>query len=383
VLRDGAPDHAYEARIDRLPLLLQVFDIRTIGAGGGSIAQADAGLLKVGPASAGAVPGPACYGAGGTRPTVTDAAVVLGLIGGQEFLDGRMSLDADAAATAVGQVAADLGLTVADTAAGIIKVAVARTAGALREITTERGLDPRDFSLLAFGGAGLLLGPIVAREMNMAATVVPREPALFSAWGMLTTDLEYSISHGAVVPLEDADSMATVRKTLAELESAATVVLRERMSEAGQTTMHQQADVRYRGQEFGLSVDVLPADSAESLSQRFAALHQERHGHGIPEHMEVVACRVRGVAAIAKPGLPPAAAPAVGPDPAPASVRPAYDFASGAVVPTPVYRRGDLVPGVTLAGPVIVTEGTATTVVPGDQQLELDSRGLLRIWRKP
>jgi N-methylhydantoinase A len=297
-----------------------------------------------------------------------------------------MSLDAAAAAAAVERVAAELGLTVADTAAGIIKVAVARTAGALREITTERGLDPRDFSLLAFGGAGPLLGPIVAREMNMAATVVPRAPALFSAWGMLTTDLEYSISHGAVVPLEDADSMATVRKTLAELESAATVVLRERMSEAGQTTMHQQADVRYRGQEFGLSVDVLPADSAGSLAQRFAALHQERHGHGIPEHMEVVACRVRGVAAIAKPGLPPAAAPD-GPGsaqagPAPASVRPAYDFASGAVVPTPVYRRGDLVPGTALAGPVIVTEGTATTVVPGDQQLELDSRGLLRIWRK-
>jgi N-methylhydantoinase A len=383
VLRDGAPDHAYEARIDRLPLLLQVFDIRTIGAGGGSIAQADGGLLKVGPASAGAVPGPACYGAGGTQATVTDAAVVLGLIGGQEFLDGRMSLDAGAADEAVGRVAAELGLSVTDTAAGIIKVAVARTVGSLREITTERGLDPRDFSLLAFGGAGPLLGPIVAREMNMASTVVPREPALFSAWGMLTTDLEYSVSHGAVVPLDGEDSMAAVRKTLAELESAATVVLRERMAEAGETTMHQQADLRYRGQEFGLSVDVLPADSAESLSERFAALHRERHGHGIPEHMEVVACRVRGVAAIAKPGLRPAEAPADGAAQNPLVTRPAYDFASGAVVPTPVYRRAGLVPGMPLAGPVIVTEGTSTTVVPGDQQLELDHHGLLRIWRKP
>jgi N-methylhydantoinase A len=293
-----------------------------------------------------------------------------------------MSLDADAAAEAVGQVAAGLGLSVTDTAAGIIKVAVARTVGALREITTERGLDPRDFSLLAFGGAGPLLGPIVAREMNMAGTVVPREPALFSAWGMLTTDLEYSVSHGAVVPLDDADSMAAIRKTLAELESAATVVLRERMAEAGQTTVHQQADVRYRGQEFGLSVDVLPSDSAESLSDRFAALHRERHGHGIPEHMEVVACRVRGVAAIAKPALPPATAPADAAGPAPVVIRPAYDFASGATLPTPVYRRGDLAPGVPLAGPVIVTEGTSTTVVPGDQQLELDQHGLLRIWRK-
>jgi N-methylhydantoinase A len=177
--------------------------------------------------------------------------------------------------------------------------------------------------------------------------------------------------------------MATVRKTLAELESAAAAVLRERMAEAGQTTMYQQADVRYRGQEFGLPVDVLPADSAESLSRRFAALHRERHGHGIPEHMEVVACRVRGSAAVAKPALPAAAAPPDGAQPGPAGTRPAYDFASGAVLPTPVYRRGDLAPGLTLAGPLIVTEGTSTTVVPGDQQLELDHRGLLRIWRKP
>jgi N-methylhydantoinase A len=383
VLQDGTPDQAYEARIDALPLLMQVFDIRTIGAGGGSIARAEAGLLKVGPASAGAVPGPACYGAGGTDATVTDAAVALGLISGEEFLDGRMALDAEAALAAVEPVAAGLGLPLTDTAAGIIKVAVARTVGSLREITTERGLDPRDFALLAFGGAGPLLGPIVASEMGMPMTVIPRDPALFSAWGMLTTDLEYNVSHGAVIPLEGDDALSEVRKSLAELEATADAVLRERVG-AGQRQLYQQADVRYRGQEFGITVDVRSDDDVPALSQRFAEAHHQRHGHGIPEHMEVVACRVRGLVSVEKPALTEVGAPpggGTGSAPVPASVRPAYDFATAATVPTPVYRRAELVPGLALPGPAIVTEGTATTVVPSDQQVELGPDGLLRIRR--
>jgi N-methylhydantoinase A len=380
VLQDGEPHHAYESRIDRLPLLLQVFDIRTIGAGGGSIAQAEHGLLKVGPASAGAVPGPACYGAGGTNATVTDAAVTLGMIGATEFLDGRMPLDDSAARAAIGQVAAHLGMSTVDTAAGIIKVAVARTVGALREITTERGLDPRDFALLAFGGAGPLLGPIVASEMGMAMTIVPRNPALFSAWGMLTSDLEYSISHGAVIPLDGPDSMAEVRKALAELEASAAEVLRDRVGAgSGQARLYQQVDVRYRGQEFGISVDVQPDDSADSLADRFAVAHYQRHGHGIPEHTEVVACRVRGVLEVGKPSLPQLGPPVAAAGPV--TVRPSYDFANSQLVATPVYRRPALAPGSPLPGPAIITEGTSTTVVASDQQFEVDGGGLLRIRR--
>lgn len=385
VLQDGAPHHAFEARIDRLPLLLQVFDIRTIGAGGGSIAHADDGLLKVGPASVGAVPGPACYGTGGTHATVTDAAVALGMIEATEFLDGRMPLDAAAAKSAIEEVAGHLGMNLIDTAAGIIRVAVARTVGALREITTERGLDPGDFALLAFGGAGPLLGPVVASEMDMAMTIVPRNPALFSAWGMLASDLEYSISHGAVIPLDGPDSLAEVRKALAELEATAAAVLRDRVgtgTEASEARLHQQVDIRYRGQEFGISVDVQPDDSAEMLSDRFAAAHHQRHGHGIPEHTEVVACRVRGVLEVGKPALTRLSLTddAVGP-PAPAIVRPAYDFATSQLVSTPVYQRDTLTPGAPLPGPAIITEGTSTTVVSSDQNFEVDSSGLLRIRR--
>jgi N-methylhydantoinase A len=383
VLQDGAPHHAYEARIDRLPLLLQVFDIRTIGAGGGSIAQADDRLLKVGPASAGAVPGPACYGAGGTSATVTDAAVTLGMIGAAEFLDGRMPLDDSAAGAAIDAVAAQLGMSTIDTAAGIIRVAVARTVGALREITTERGLDPRDFALLAFGGAGPLLGPIVATEMDMAMTIVPRNPALFSAWGMLTSDLEYSVSHGAVIPLDGPARMAEVRKALAELEATAAAVLRDRVGTGGgEARLYQQADIRYRGQEFGISVDVQPDDSADSLADRFATAHQQRHGHGIPEHTEVVACRVRGVLDVGKPALAQfSPADSTTGTAGPATVRPAYDFATSQLVATPVYHRDSLAPGARLPGPAIITEGTSTTVVASGQEFEVDSGGLLRIRR--
>ena len=320
---------------------MHVFDIRTIGAGGGSIARAEAGLLKVGPASAGAVPGPACYGAGGTDATVTDAAVVLGLISGEEFLDGRMALDADAATAAVGRVAAGLGLPLADTAAGIIKVAVARTVGSLREITTERGLDPRDFALLAFGGAGPLLGPIVASEMGMPMTVVPRDPALFSAWGMLTTDLEYSVSHGSVIPLEGADAMSEVRKSLAELEATADAVLRDRVAGAtprraapavpaggralpGPGVRHHRRRAARRRRGVGLG----PVRRGAPAAAR--PRHPGAHGGGgVPgagrwPGRETRSCP-GGCAARSPGSLPETPGRRLGP----ASVRPAYDFAVG------------------------------------------------------
>ena len=290
------------------------------------------GLLKVGPASAGAVPGPACYGAGGTSATGNRR-------GGHARDDrgGGVSGRPDAARRTPPRAARHrrgrgaTGHRARSTRpAGIIRVAVAGTVGALREITTERGLDPRDFALLAFGGAGPLLGPIVAAEMDMAMTIVPRNPALFSAWGMLTSDLEYSVSHGAVIPLDGPARMAEVRKALAELEATAAAVLRDRVGTGGgEARLYQQADIRYRGQEFGISVDVQPDDSADSLADRFATAHQQRHGHGIPEHAEVVACRVRGVLDVGKPALAQfsPASPGTG-TAGPATVRPAYDFAT-------------------------------------------------------
>ena len=384
VVEDGVPHHAYEARIDDLPLLLRVFDIRTIGAGGGSIAAANNGLLRVGPTSAGAVPGPACYGEGGTAPTVTDAALVLGMIGSDEFLDGRMPLDEKAAKVAIGEVAEALGLDIVQAAAGIIRVTTVKMVGSLREITAERGLDPRDFALLAFGGAGPLLGPIVATEMGIALTVVPISPALFSAWGMLTTDLEYDVSRSAIAPLEQPGDVEAVQAVLSELQAVATKVLAERAGCIGSVVeYHTQADVRYRGQEYGLSVDVGVQDSTEAIRTRFAELHQRRHGHGIPEDMEVVACRVRATIVVPKPTLASLGRPvgAGSLDQAMIARRQIYDFATGTTQVAPVYRRADLRPGWGFAGPAIVTEGTSTTVVQSDQELEVDGTGLLLVRR--
>ena len=205
VIVDGAPTEVYEAEIESLPIRIPVFDIRTIGAGGGSIAWIDKGLLRVGPRSAGAVPGPICYGRGNTEPTVTDASLCLGYLAADEFLGGEMSLDEEAAVQGVAEkLARPLGMSTERAAASVFDVLLARTVGAIREITVERGLDPREFSLVAFGGAGPMLAPLLAREMELPEVVVPPAPAVFSAWGMLMSDLEYDLGQTVLTMLDDA-----------------------------------------------------------------------------------------------------------------------------------------------------------------------------------
>src|SRR5574340_839926 len=189
VVRGGIPALKYQAELEKLPLMIPAYNISTIGAGGGSIARVEGGLLKVGPQSAGAEPGPICYGRGGQHPTFTDAAVELGYIDPGNFLGGEVKLDAAAArAGIVTHVAEPLGLTETEAARGIFDVLLARTVSAIREITVQEGYDPREFSMLAYGGAGPMFVPLVAREMGVQEIIVPQAPAGFSAWGMLMTD---------------------------------------------------------------------------------------------------------------------------------------------------------------------------------------------------
>ena len=205
VLQDGKPTEVYEARIENFPLLIPIYDIRTIGAGGGSIARVEGGLLRVGPQSAGADPGPLCYRKGGTAPTVTDAAIVLGYLSAREFLEGQISIDEEVARQGVqALIATPLGVDPVTAAAGIFEVMVARTVGAIREITVERGLDPREFSLLAFGGAGPMIAPLLMREMGLKEVIIPHAPAGFSAWGMLMSDLEFDFSRTVLTRLSVA-----------------------------------------------------------------------------------------------------------------------------------------------------------------------------------
>ncbi|MFD6100054.1 hydantoinase/oxoprolinase family protein [Nocardiopsis flavescens] len=377
VIVDGEPSEVHEASIDGFPLLIPIFDLRTIGAGGGSIAWVDDGLLRVGPHSAGAVPGPVAYGQGGTEPTVTDAALTLGYLDAAEFLGGRMGVDADAAAEAVRQkIAEPLGVDTAEAAASVFRVMMARSVGALREITVERGLDPREFTLLAFGGAGPMLGPMLAREMGIATTVVPRVPAAFSAFGMLMSDLEYEFS-GTVLRALDEEGLAGLAPVFGDLEEQARSVLAEQGIREEQGRLVRRVDVRYRGQEHTLGIDLEPGDTAGAVRDRFHALHRSRYGHAMDEPCEVMTVRVRAVGRLPKPALAPEE-PARGPAVACGS-RKAFDLATGAVAEFAVHRRGDLAPGHRVAGPAIVEEGTATTVLFGDQVLTLDAYGHLLV----
>ena len=378
VIDGGVPGDTYEAAIDGFPLLMPIFDIRTIGAGGGSIAWLDDGLLKVGPQSAGAVPGPVCYGGGGTEPTLTDAAMVLGYLDPGDFLGGAMTVDADAARRAVEErVAQPLGLSVTEAAAGVFRVLLARTVGALREITVERGLDPREFTLLAFGGAGGLLAAMLTREMGLRRCVVPRAPGAFSAWGMLNSDLEYDFATTVLRPLDDT-VLAELAGTFEELERQGDEVLAAQGVEPGDRTLIRRYDLRYRGQEHTLAVEAGPDDDAQTLLARFHALHRARFGHELPEPGEILTIRVRAVGRLPKPPLVPLPA-GDGTPPVPSRHRDAYDVATGRMGPFAVYHRAALAPGHSVPGPAVVEEGTSTTVIFSDQVLTVDAYGQLEV----
>ncbi|MEV7012591.1 hydantoinase/oxoprolinase family protein [Streptosporangium sp. NPDC051022] len=378
VIEDGEPGEVHEAGIDGFPLLIPIFDIRTVGAGGGSIAWIDEGLLKVGPHSAGAVPGPVAYGAGGTEPTVTDAALALGYLDPDAFLGGDMTIDADAARAAIdAKLAGPLGVTTTQAAASVFRVLLARTVGALREITVERALDPREFALLAFGGAGPLLGPMLSREMGIATTIIPQVPAAFSAFGMLMSDLEYEFATTVLRPLSDA-TLADLEGAFAELEAQGEEVLSTQGVKPEDRTLVRRLDVRYHGQEHSLGIDLLPGDTAATVLSRFNAQHEARYGHAMPDAGQILTLRVRAVGRLAKPELRELPHTGQG-TPEPVGARPAFDVATGRTVTFPVYDRSALAPGHEVSGPAIVEEGTSTTVIFGDQRLTVDAYAQLLV----
>jgi N-methylhydantoinase A len=380
VIENGEPGEVYEASIDSFPMLIPIYDIRTVGAGGGSIAWIDDGLLKVGPHSAGAVPGPVAYGTGGTEPTLTDAAFTLGYLDPGAFLGGEMRVDGGAARDAVERkIARPLGIDTQTAAASVFRVLLARTVGALREITVERGLDPREFALLAFGGAGPMLGPMLAREMGIATTVIPQVPAAFSAFGMLMTDLQHEFSATILRPLSPAvlDELRPVLDAFTAQGHAA--LLAQEVKEADRY-FTASLDVRYRGQEHSLPIELRDGDTAGDIERRFHELHQSRHGHAMPEPAQVLTLRVRATGRLPKPSLPPIArATKSAAPPAPSGARTAFDMATGRLAEFPVYPRRELLAGHALSGPAIVEEGTATAVLFGDQRLDVDDFGHLLI----
>ncbi len=379
VIVDGAPTEVYEAEIESLPIRIPVFDIRTIGAGGGSIAWMDKGLLRVGPRSAGAVPGPICYGKGNTEPTVTDASLCLGYLAADEFLGGEIRLDEEAAVRGVRtKLAEPLGMTTELAAASVFDVLLARTVGAIREITVERGLDPREFSLVAFGGAGPMLAPLLAREMELPEVVVPAAPAVFSAWGMLMSDLEYDLGQTVLAPLDEA-AFPRLQGVFAQLETEADQVL------AAQSVPHQnrvllrRLDLRYHGQEHTLSIDLEVKDDQHSMAAKFHERHHERYGHNLAEQVQILTARVRAIGRLDKPaGFWGGSSSAVAEGgEGRIGEREAFDFATRERSLFPVYERALLPAGVEVQGPAIIREPTCVTVIHSDQRAVPDSAGNL------
>lgn len=379
VIEGGSAVATHEAALEELPLLVPTFDIRTIGAGGGSIAWIERGLLKVGPQSAGAAPGPVCYGRGGEEPTVTDAAVCLGYMDPQRFLGGGMELRADDARAAIGaKIGEPLGLDVVAAAAGILDVMLAKTVGAIRQITVERGHDPRVFSLLAFGGAGPLVAPMLASEMGIREVIVPFAPSGFSAWGMLSADVVEDVSRTLMAVLDDA-AVADLGDVFEELESEARTSLAAQGVDGSRAVLERALEVRYVGQEHTLTVSASADSTVATLTDAFNEMHEARYGHLMDNRVQILNARVRGVGRTERVELP--SHPSGDGDPSQAALpsRHAFDFGSRLLVEFAVFDRSLLEAGDEFDGPALVDEGTSTTVVHSGQHVAVDPHGYLLI----
>ena len=348
------------------PVMLPMIDVVEVGTGGGSIAWIDEiGALKVGPTSAGAAPGPICYRIGGTEPTITDANVVLGRLDPDNFLGGTMQLDAEGARAGIERVIAKpLGMDAMAAAKAIIDIAVSKMALAVREVSVEKGYDPRDFALFASGGAGPLHVLAIARELYIPKVIIPLFPSHFSALGMLLADERHDFVRTFYADLQRLD-FAALRKVQDEMAEEASGSLRFK----GDAEIQTQLDIRYVGQEFTLSVPVdakmLEKRDVSAIRKAFDALYEHRYQHSSPdEPVEVVNVRV---AAVGK--RVPLAFPKIGKaaEAKPARSRAVYLDDVTKPVMCPVYEREELTAGTTFKGPAIVQEhGTTTVMFAGD-----------------
>ena len=376
----GKPDVSTETSLEGFPLLMPIANIHTIGAGGGSIAYAEAGGLRVGPESAGADPGPACYGRGGTRPTVTDANLVLGRIDPESFAGGRMTLDAAAARDAVARLGEELGLGVPELAEGIVSVINAKMAQAIRTLTVEQGIEPRDFALVAFGGAGPMHAVFLARELGIGEVIVPRLAGAFSAWGMLETELRRDFTRPFFRRASDAD-LAELAQICVQTAAEGREALEAEGVPAADCRVEHSVDMRYEAQEYTLAIPIDRPDSptepgfVETMVQRFNEAHDFRYGHsnpGAPVEFVSVRAAAFGDLGHAEPEELSAAG-------APEGTRTRDVRFEGAELPTTIFAREELPVNTTLEGPLVVDEATATTVVPPGCTLSVDRYGSLII----
>ncbi|MEM7255231.1 MAG: hydantoinase/oxoprolinase family protein [Pseudomonadota bacterium] len=368
------------------PVLSPMIDIHTIGAGGGSIAHLDAGGgFKVGPQSAGAKPGPAAYGQGGTLPTVTDAQVVLGRLRSEHFLDGEMPLDENAARQTIARFGDDLGMSMHEAASGILRIVNANMANAIRSRTVQKGLDPREFTLVAFGGAGPLSAVDVAQLLNASKVIVPHYPGLTSALGLLTTDLRYDEVRTAF-QASDSVNIERLNQDVVAMEEA----LRSRFERKADLRIACSGDLRYAGQGYELRVEFPdPPLSEVSLARVFERFHQAHfaeYGHRFDDAViEIVNIRSTGTLEVPKISAPPASDiasddPSAGEDAVRATKECYFDVGGATVAHATAFVRREVIPvGIHHDGPAIIIQPDTTVVIPPLNRYVVDEAGNLII----
>ena len=365
------------------PIRTPVIDLVEIGAGGGSIAWVDAGGgLRVGPRSAGADPGPACYGQGGREPTLTDANLLLGRLNPGFFLGGEIPLDVEGAGRAIASGCAEpLGMDPVEAAHGVVEIANAAMVNALRLVSIQRGWDPREFALVAFGGAGPVHACRLAAEMEIPVTVIPASPGTFSATGLLVTDLKRDYSTTRIERADRLD-LSAVEAVYAGLEAQGREALEREGIPAGDTGYLRQADIRYVGQSYELTLPLpegkLDDAGISGVLEEFHREHDRAYGFSAPEEpVEFVAHRLTATGRIAKPRLWEWQGGGSDPSKAGKESRPVYFAESGGFVDCPVYDRYGLGAGCVVEGPCVVEEKDSTTVIHPEFAAEVDGFGNL------
>ena len=375
VVTGGSIAMIAEGEIDGLPVRLPMVEMRTIGAGGGSIAWVDeGGRLRIGPRSAGARPGPACYGSGGTELTVTDANLLLGRLGADSFMGGAMPLDAVPAAAAVAPLAAALGLSRDETAAGVIAVTNSNLALAIRLSLFEKGLDPEDFALLSFGGAGGVHACEVAEDLGIGRVIFPPHASTLSAWGILWSDIVHDLATTEIAPLQQAGPRLAAAASRMAAEGAR-LLAEDGVAETARR-FAWSLDLRYRGQAFDLNVAVDSASfGAAELAQaaaRFHAQHLQRFSYDEPgTPVEVVALRLAAIGRLAKPGTAPERTDGASP---PCTHRAVWG--KGGFVATAVWQRDGLNVGA-VTGPAVIEETYTSSYIPPGWAASLETSGAL------
>ena len=356
---DGEPSSSNETKLEGLPVQMSVVDIHVIGAGGGSIAWEEAGAMRVGPQSAGSSPGPVCYGKGGTQPTVSDANLVLGRLDGANFAGGTMTLDRAAATAALGEMGDGFGLSADAMAQGVIDIVNAKMADAIRTITVQRGIDPRDFSLVAFGGAGPAQAAALAEELQISEVIVPVHPGAFSAWGMLQTDVRHDFKE-TLYSFWDLMDLATLNAAFDGLAERGRAYLLAEGIAPGDISFGRAIDFRYYGQEYVLTIPLQdgPIDMA-AVRARFDEAYERQYGHNSPDNrVEMANIRLAALGHLPRPDNAP---------PAPEAAQPTRTrdvFFDGTAQATQIIDRNGLSADTPVHGPAIIEETTATTLLP-------------------